>query len=117
MTLTDAAREAGGTAERFLERKRQDGRMGVSLTSLALQASWVSPQASDGHGSGKNQRTASLDKQAKHSGPTSSGSPAGTTSGGQLNPAFSLWLMGYPTEWLSCAPLETQSSLKSRRSS
>ena len=177
---TPASREAGGTAERFLERKRQDGRMGVSLTSLALQASWVSPQASDGHGSGKNQHTSSLDKQIKYlfgwptaardwkssasnkhgdnarplnevarlsswatprvtangnhgspkratdgrarledqvHGAISNGSPAGTASTGQLNPAFSLWLMGYPTEWLSCAPSETPSSLKSRPSS
>ena len=32
-------------------------------------------------------------------------------------PAFSLWLMGYPHEWLSCAPPATRLSRKSRRSS
>ena len=33
------------------------------------------------------------------SGTLANGSPAGTGSSGQLNPAFSLWLMGYPAEW------------------
>ena len=31
----------------------------------------------------------------------------------QLNPRFSLWLMGYPTEWASCGEQVTQLSLKS----
>ena len=38
------------------------------------------------------------------------GSSAATANGGQLNPAFSLWLMGYLPEWESCAPLATRSS-------
>lgn len=51
-----AAQEAGGTPERFLERKANDGRMGVSLTSLSLQAQWSTPRANkrgfpDAHGS------------------------------------------------------------------
>ena len=42
---------------------------------------------------------------------------AAQTGKGQLNPSFSLWLMGYPSEWLNCAPSEMPSSRKSRQSS
>jgi len=34
---------------------------------------------------------------------------------GQLNPRFSLWLMGYPTGWATCGEQVTPSSRKSRR--
>ena len=46
-------------------------------------------------------------------------SAAKTESGGssQLNPRFSLWLMGYPIEWASCAERVTLSSRRSRQKS
>jgi hypothetical protein len=60
-------------------------------TPLTLQAAWAV----------KNSRP--LNEQAV-SGLTANGFTAQTGSIEQLNPAFSLWLQGFPEEWLSCAP-------------
>jgi hypothetical protein len=105
--------------------------------------SWPTPRTTDGHGSKEHGNGGqALHTTASWATPTSrdhkdgastlentpvnallgrqvllSGFPAQTESKGQLNPAFSLWLMGYPPEWLSCAPQATRSSRKSRQSS
>jgi len=46
------------------------------------------------------------------SGRRLSGYPVRTENSGQLNPAFSLWLMGFGTEWVSCGEQVTPSFRK-----
>jgi hypothetical protein len=111
------------------ERRPDGSKAMVSLNQVATLASWPTPMATDGStGSrtieGVQNRLDHGNRQVELSsmavttlGPTSSGCPAATAKRGQLNPAFSLWLMGYPREWGSCAPQATRSSRKSRRSS
>jgi hypothetical protein len=69
--------------------------------------------------------TASLEHAVKFAGPARltasgevlTGSTAGMESGGQLNPEFSLWLMGIPKEWASCGVRAMQSLRPPRRPS
>lgn len=88
---TPAAQEAGGTPEQFLARKEKANEngssLGVSLTSLSLQAQLAS-------------------------GTTPNGSTAPTASIGQLNPEHPRWLQGYPAEWGSFADTATRSRSK-----
>jgi hypothetical protein len=51
------------------------------------------------------------------SGEMLTGSSAAMESGGQLNPAHSRWLMGYPPAWCDCAVTAMQSFHSRRRSS
>jgi len=86
-------------------------------TEIGVLASWVSPTAQDHSRGGKPPRLqdTGIPLSQQVSGMPATGSPAGMESGGQLNPAHSRWLMGYPTEWDDCAPTGTPSSRKSRQ--
>ncbi len=122
---TPAARDfkSASAGDEFLSERLTETRgkplseqaFGVEPMDAAMLAVWATPKASDAHGSGANQNTKALDLQVR--GLTSNGYHAETEKPGQLNPAFSLWLMGYPPEWESCAPQATRSSRKSRQRS
>lgn len=64
--------------------------------STANLTGWPTPCTQGGPNGGPAQGNDRL--------PGAAGSTAETASTGQLNPAFSLWLMGYPSGWQQAAP-------------
>jgi hypothetical protein len=110
-------------SDQFGERE-EDGKRSIGLNSQAGLTSSGSPAQTESKGQRASWHTPDTMPDAPNKGSNCKnvtpglGNQAGANQGkGQLNPSFSLWLMGYPQEWLSCAPLATRSSRKSRQSS
>lgn len=103
---------------------------GMNLQTATTIAAWPTPTASDYKGSGqavirkdgKNRTFNRLDYATEQgisqpvritdSGQILTCSDAGMESSGQLNPAHSRWLMGYPPEWDACAVMAMPLSRK-----
>ncbi len=90
---TPAAQEPGGTMEQHLARKdkaiRSGVQMGSAVTALSLQATGATLPSSP----------VEIQKEGR--------------STGALNPALSLWLQGYPSDWLTVAPVKESRGAKS----
>jgi len=71
---------------------------------------WATPTARDFRSPG------SPEGRAKRKSESKRGEPLTEQVGGQLNPTWVEWLMGFPPEWTACMASATRSSRKSRKS-
>ncbi len=96
------------------------------LNTAAVLVGWPTPAAKEAAGGEYKDPAKALKRVlgphsndlrdfAKITGPTLSQSPVLMANRGQLNPALSRWLMGYPVAWDFCGGMAMQLCRKSRK--
>jgi len=101
-------------------RRQPDGRRGQMLREAVFGWGWPTPTALSPAKKGRyNQAGQSCNliqiRRLLLRGRGSNGLNAETESVGQLNPALSRWLMGYPPAWCDCAVTAMPSTRTSRK--
>jgi DNA (cytosine-5)-methyltransferase 1 len=122
------------TGSKYAYSQGNHDRKVLKLPGAADQAGWQTPRARGDAGGDRylSGDTKNLEDQIRYNlmenpalpphgparltatGEMLTGSSAEMESGGQLNPAHSRWLMGYPPEWDDCAVTAMPSSRKSQ---
>ena len=128
---TPNANEREETPEEWAQRNERQkaanpnlGARQFMLNTAAQLSSWATPSNRD-HKDASDPATWNCTEQRERMdqlprqvfGVMPSGSPASTEKRGQLNPALSRWLMGFPAAWDDCAPTAMPSSRSRRQSS
>jgi hypothetical protein len=124
---TPCANDDNKTPEAHLAMKQRMGGNRTQITSLQVMAqmtdaarlaTWATPNCMDHLASGnlenRKKRGGCVNLKDQITGLMPSGPPAATGKRGQLNPAHSRWLMGYPPAWDDCAGTAMRSFRKSR---
>ena len=124
---TSPQRHDGAGGKEHRDKKDARGSGGVCLQTQAAIAGWASPTSRDWKDTAGmatesvnpdgsvRKRTDLLPRQVI--GTASPSFPAETGNRGALNPALSLWLMGWPSDWLMVAPVRTRRGRRSSASS
>jgi hypothetical protein len=96
-------------------RPGRDGSGGDDLATAVARGNWPTPTAGDCRGSGS---AAYSTESGRHSGTTlTDAAVRAGHHGGQLNPTWVEWLMGFPSGWTAYAASATGSCPKSPTSS